>query len=71
PSGGVEGTAADIDIQAKEILHIRKILYDILAKHTGKAAKVIQRDSERDFFMTAEAAKEYHVVDQICLPNSR
>ncbi len=71
PSGGVEGTAADIDIQAKEILHIRKVLYDILAKHTGKAAKVIQRDSERDFFMTAEAAQKYRVVDQICLPHSR
>jgi len=71
PSGGAEGTAADIDIQAKEILHIRKVLYEILAKHTGKSAKSIQRDSERDFFMTAEAAKEYHVVDQVCLPNSR
>ncbi|NLZ64161.1 MAG: ATP-dependent Clp protease proteolytic subunit [Lentisphaerae bacterium] len=71
PSGGVEGTAADIDIQAKEILHIRKVLYDILAKHTGKSAKVIQRDSERDFFMTAEAAKKYRLVDQVCLPNSR
>lgn len=68
PSGGFEGTAADIDIQAKEILHIKKVLYDILATHTGKSAEEIQRDSERDFFMTAEAAKEYHVVDQICLP---
>ncbi len=71
PSGGVEGTAADIDIQAKEILHIRKLLYDILAKHTGKSAKTIQRDSERDFFMTAEAAKGYRLVDQVCLPNQR
>ncbi len=68
PSGGFEGTAADIDIQAREILHIKKVLYDILAKHTGKKSEVIQRDSERDFFMTAEAAKEYNIVDQICLP---
>ena len=68
PSGGFEGTAADIDIQAKEILHIKKVLYDILAKHTGKSADEIQRDSERDFFMTAEAAKDYHIVDQDCLP---
>ena len=68
PSGGFEGTAADIDIQAREILHIKKVLYDILAKHTGKKAEEIQRDSERDFFMTAEAAKEYNIVDQICLP---
>lgn len=71
PSGGFEGTAADIDIQAREILHIKKVLYDILAKHTGKKSADIQRDSERDFFMTAEAAKEYNVVDQICLPASK
>ena len=71
PSGGFEGTAADIDIQAKEILHIRKVLYDILAKHTGKNAEEIQRDSERDFFMTAEAAKKYNVVDEICLPANK
>lgn len=68
PSGGVEGTAADIDIQAREILHIRKVLYDILAHHTGKTAEKIQRDSERDFFLTAEAAKEYNVIDEICQP---
>ncbi len=71
PSGGFEGTAADIDIQAREILHIKKVLYDILARHTGKSAEEIQRDSERDFFMTAEVAKEYHVVDQICLPAAK
>jgi len=71
PSGGFEGTAADIDIQAREILHIKKVLYDILAKHTGKSATEIQRDSERDFFMTSEMAKEYHVVDQICLPAAK
>jgi ATP-dependent Clp protease protease subunit len=68
PSGGVEGTAADIDIQAKEILHIKKVLYDILAKHTGKKSSEIQKDSERDFYMTAEAAMAYNVVDEICLP---
>ncbi len=66
PSGGCEGTAADIDIQAKEIITIRKVLYDILAKHTGKPAEEIRKDSERDFFMSAEAAKAYHIVDEIC-----
>ncbi|NMA42297.1 MAG: ATP-dependent Clp protease proteolytic subunit [Oligosphaeraceae bacterium] len=71
PSGGVEGTAADIDIQAKEILHIRKVLYDILAKHTGKKSETIQKDSERDFFLTAEAAKAYNVVDHIMLPGGK
>ena len=71
PSGGVEGTAADIDIQAKEILHIKKVLYNILAKHTGKKSETIQKDSERDFFLTAEAAKAYNVVDHIMLPNEK
>ena len=65
PSGGFEGTAADIDIQAREILHIKKVLYDILAKHTGKSAEQIQQDSQRDFFMSAEEAKAYHVIDSV------
>jgi len=66
PSGGCEGTAADIDIQAKEILYLKKVLYGILSKHTGKPASQIQKDSERDFFMSAEEAKAYHIVDDIC-----
>ena len=65
PAGGAEGSAADIDIQAKEILRIREILYGILAKHTGKSAEQIQKDSDRDFFMSAEEAKAYGLVDQV------
>ena len=65
PSGGCEGTAADIDIQAREILKTKGALYDILAKHTGKTAEQIAKDSERDFFMSAQEALDYHVIDSI------
>ncbi len=65
PSGGCEGTAADIDIQAKEILKTKAVLYDILARHTGKSAEQIAQDSQRDFFMSAEEALAYNVVDKV------
>ena len=65
PAGGAEGTAADIDIQAREILRIRQILYKILARHTGKSIKQIEKDSDRDFFMSAEEAKTYSIVDHV------
>ena len=68
PSGGCEGTAADIDIQAREIMKTKAVLYDILAKHTGKTAEQIAKDSERDFFMSAEEAKAYNVVDTVITP---
>jgi len=71
PSGGFEGTAADIDIQCREILNIKRVLYDILSKHIGKPAEEIRKDSERDFFMSAEEAKAYHVVDDVCLPKDK
>ena len=69
PSGGCEGTAADIDIQAREILKTKGALYDILAKHTGKTAEQIAKDSERDFFMSAQEALDYHVIDSIISRN--
>ena len=71
PSGGCEGTAADIDIQAREILKTKGALYEILAKHTGKTAEQIAKDSERDFFMSAEEALEYHVIDSIIKPTEK
>ena len=70
PSGGYEGTAADIDIHAQEILRIRTVLYDILAKHTGKTAEQLSKDSERDFFLSANEAKDYGIVDQV-MPSRR
>ena len=71
PSGGCEGTAADIDIHAQEILRLRTILYDILAKHTGKPAEKLRQDSERDFIMSATEAKEYGLVDEVLMPRER
>ena len=65
PWGGAEGTAADINIQAKEILRLRAMLNGILAKHTGQTLKKIAQDTDRDFFMSAEEAVAYHLVDQV------
>jgi ATP-dependent Clp protease protease subunit len=65
PSGGFQGQATDIQIQAKEILRLRQTLNDILAKHTGQPVEKIERDTERDFFMSAAEAKDYGIVDDI------
>ena len=65
PWGGAQGTASDIHIQAQEILRLKDYLNGILAKHTGKSIKEIAKDTDRDFFMTAQQAKDYGVVDDI------
>ena len=65
PSGGFQGQAADIDIQAREVLKIRSRLNDILAKHTGRTLKQIQQDSDRDNFMDAVEAVEYGLIDTV------
>ena len=65
PSGGAGGQAADIAIAAKEILRWRRTLNETLARHTGKAADQIARDSDRDYYMSAQEAKEYGIVDQV------
>jgi ATP-dependent Clp protease protease subunit len=65
PLGGVQGQATDIDIQAKEILRMREELNRILVHHTGQGMDKIQKDTDRDFFMTAEQAKEYRIVDEV------
>lgn len=65
PWGGYEGTAADINIQAQEILRMRAMLNQILSKHTGKTLKKVEQDTERDYFMSAEEAKAYGVVDSV------
>ena len=71
PSGGCQGTAADIHIQAQEILKTKAVLYDILSKHIGKSAEQIAKDSERDFFMSAQEAVDYHVVDEMIQPKAK
>ncbi len=65
PWGGAEGTAADISIHAKEILRMRSSLNEIIAKHTGQKLGKITRDTERDFFMSAQEAKDYGIVDSV------
>jgi ATP-dependent Clp protease protease subunit len=65
PLGGAQGQATDIDIQAKEILKVRESLNKILAEHTGQPLEKIARDTERDYFMTAEESKQYGIVDRI------
>ncbi len=65
PHGGASGQAIDIDIQAREILRMRKTLDEILAKHTGQPVDKIHNDTDRDYIMTAEEAKEYGIVDEV------
>jgi len=65
PLAGVQGQATDIDIQAREILRMRETLDQILSRHSGQTLKRIHSDTERDFFMTAEQAKEYGLVDEV------
>lgn len=65
PWGGVEGTAADIEIQSREILRLRSMLNNILASHTGKNLKTIEKDTNRDFFMSASEAAAYGIVDSV------
>eukprot|EP00456_Euglypha_rotunda_P039950 TRINITY_DN3080_c0_g1_i2.p1 TRINITY_DN3080_c0_g1~~TRINITY_DN3080_c0_g1_i2.p1 ORF type:complete len:207 (-),score=55.80 TRINITY_DN3080_c0_g1_i2:609-1229(-) len=65
PSGGAQGTAADVEIQAREILYLRERLNKLMADHTGQPIERIAKDVERDYFMSAEAAKDYGMIDRI------
>ncbi len=65
PSGGAQGQSADIEIQAREILYLKKRLNEMLATHTGQDLERIEADTERDFFMSAEEAKAYGLIDQV------
>ncbi|MGD1803933.1 ATP-dependent Clp endopeptidase proteolytic subunit ClpP [Dapis sp. BLCC M126] len=65
PLGGAQGQAVDIEIQAKEILYHKRKLNQLLAEHTGQALETIEIDTERDFFMSAEEAKNYGLIDQV------
>jgi ATP-dependent Clp protease, protease subunit len=70
PLGGVQGQAVDIDIQAREILRLREQLNNILVKHTGQSLKRIERDTDRDLFMTGKQAVEYGLVDEVIVSRS-
>ena len=65
PMGGFQGQATDIDIHAKEILRIRERLNKIMVKHTGKAIKTVNRDTERDYFMESQEALKYGIIDSV------
>jgi len=65
PSGGTQGTASDIEIQAREILYLRSKLNELYAKHTGKPAETIEKDMDRDRFLSADEAKEYGLIDNV------
>ena len=65
PGGGISGQAADIEIQAREIIRLNNLLRSILAKHTGQTEERIRKDFDRDFFLNPEQAKEYGIVDEI------
>jgi ATP-dependent Clp protease protease subunit len=65
PWGGAEGKASDIEITAREILRLKARLNEILAKHSGKSVEDVERDTDRDHFMSAEEAKEWGLVDKV------
>jgi len=71
PSGGVGGTAADIGLQAKEILYIKKRLHEIMAECTGQSIERVAADSERDFYMSPTQAKEYGLIDEVVEPKKK
>jgi len=68
PWGGIQGTAEDISRQTKEILRLREKVNEILSSHTGKSIGQIQQDTDRDYFMSAEEARKYGIVDEVIVP---
>ncbi|MDD5645244.1 MAG: ATP-dependent Clp protease proteolytic subunit [bacterium] len=68
PWGGAEGSASDINIRAREIDRLKNLINDILVKHTGQTKKKIEIDTDRDFFLSAEEARKYGVVDEVVFP---
>lgn len=69
PMGGAQGQASDIEITAREILKLKKELYDIIAKHSENSFEQVEKDSDRDYWMTAQEAKDYGMIDDILLRN--
>jgi ATP-dependent Clp protease protease subunit len=71
PLGGAEGTAKDVEILTKELLRIKHLINEILSKHTGQPIEKIERDTDRDFFMSAQEAQEYGIIDKVIMPGER
>ncbi len=70
PMGGAQGQASDIEITAREIQKLKKELYNIIAEHSGNTYKKVEKDSDRDFWMTAEEAKAYGMIDEVLMRNN-
>ncbi|HCC70500.1 MAG TPA: ATP-dependent Clp endopeptidase proteolytic subunit ClpP [Bacteroidales bacterium] len=71
PMGGAQGPASDIEITAREIVKLRKELYEIIASHSGNTYKKVEEDSDRDYWMTAEEAKDYGMIDEVLAKNKK
>jgi len=71
PMGGAQGPASDIEITAREIIKLRKELYEIIASHSGNTYKKVEKDSDRDYWMTADEAKEYGMIDEVLAKNKK
>ena len=65
PAGGVSGTTMDVEIHTKEMVRVRALLNEIIAKHTGQDIKKVERDTERDFILTAQESKQYGIIDEV------
>lgn len=71
PSGGMQGQSKDMEISVKQILELRKELYEILAEHSGKPLETIETDSDRDYWMRADQAKEYGLIDEVLIKKAK
>lgn len=71
PWGGAQGTATDLEIQVQEILRLKKAIYDIISESTGKTVEQVEKDCDRDYFMSANEAKTYGLVDEVLLPSRK
>lgn len=71
PMGGAQGQASDIEITAREILKLKKELYTIIAEHSGNTYKKVEKDSDRDYWMTAQEAKDYGMIDEVLVRNPK
>ncbi len=71
PMGGAQGQASDIEITAREIMKLKKELYEIIAHHSGQTYKQIEKNSDRDYWMTSEEAKEYGMIDEVLVKNKK
>jgi len=71
PMGGAEGQASDIEITAREIMKLKKELYEIIAQHSGQSMETVEKNSDRDYWMTAEEAKAYGMIDELLVKNTK